>query len=232
MLEEGSDQQNRWQSASKDEDHVEWVNRQKKKIAWVLRWTRWERRNWMVLPLLRLPFVSIVLVYTFEWLFTYGDSLAYIFAKYPYTFPIIGGTKTSQIEDNIKAIQIKLTGEQIKKIENSAPFDLGFPMNMIQPEPQLTGETQNTRLLGCEFNLDASKSVCLPWLTRSSPFLQLRARLTGSGPREGPTITECCYSWKQLCFFVFKQWYNDNFPWSDLSTNQHYGTVTRLLNSI
>lgn len=75
---------------------------------------------------------------------------AYIFAKYPFAFPILGGTKIAQIKDNIKAIEIKLTDEQMKKIEDSAPFDLGFPMNMIQTEPQLTGQTQNARLLGCE----------------------------------------------------------------------------------
>jgi len=74
----------------------------------------------------------------------------------------------SQIEDNIKAIEIKLTDEQIKRIEDSAPFDLGFPMNMIQTEPQLTGQTQNGFLSAGEFDpLLVIKAVCLPLCTFS-----------------------------------------------------------------
>lgn len=108
-------------------------------------------------------------------------ALAYVFAKYPYVFPIVGGTKTSYIEDNIKAIQLKLTDEQIQKIEDTAEFDWGFPMNMILPDPHLTGKTN--------FPLVARKcyagvASCLGYskgLTRFSPFVpQTLATSTGS----------------------------------------------------
>ncbi|SJX61887.1 probable AAD14-Putative aryl-alcohol reductase [Sporisorium reilianum f. sp. reilianum] len=71
-----------------------------------------------------------------------GVALAYVYSKYPYVFPIVGGTKISHLEDNIKAIGTVLTDEQINKIEEVAPFDIGFPLNMIRPDPHLTGETQ------------------------------------------------------------------------------------------
>ena len=54
----------------------------------------------------------------------------------------MGGTKISHLEDNVKAIGVVLTDEQIKKIENTVPFDIGFPLNLIQQDPHLTGETQ------------------------------------------------------------------------------------------
>lgn len=46
-------------------------------------------------------------------------ALAYCFSKAPHVFPIVGGTKISQLEDNIKAINITLNLEQIKTIEEA-----------------------------------------------------------------------------------------------------------------
>lgn len=69
-------------------------------------------------------------------------ALAYVFSKYPFVFPITGFTKISHLEDNVKAIGTVLSDEQIKKIEDTVPFDLGFPLNMIREDPHLTGETQ------------------------------------------------------------------------------------------
>ncbi|SPO21990.1 probable AAD14 - Putative aryl-alcohol reductase [Ustilago trichophora] len=71
-----------------------------------------------------------------------GVALAYCISKYPYVFPIVGGTKISHLEDNVKAIGVVLTDEQIKKIEDVVPFDPGFPMSMIGADPHLTGKTQ------------------------------------------------------------------------------------------
>lgn len=70
-----------------------------------------------------------------------GVALAYCFSKYPYVFPIVGGTKISHLEDNIKAIGVILTDEQIKRIEDVVPFEYGFPLKMIQPDPHLNGQT-------------------------------------------------------------------------------------------
>lgn len=90
----------------------------------------------------------------------------------------------SQIEENIKAIEIKLTDEQMKRIEDSAPFDLGFPMNMIQMEPQLTGQTQNGFLSAGElfylvYALDRMLTITLA---------QHPARSTGSALRKAPIM--------------------------------------------
>ena len=51
--------------------------------------------------------------------------------KTPYVFPIIGGRKVEHLMDNIGALDISLTTEQIKYLEDVIPFDLGFPHNMI-----------------------------------------------------------------------------------------------------
>jgi diketogulonate reductase-like aldo/keto reductase len=46
-------------------------------------------------------------------------------------FPIIGGRKVEQLHENIGALDIALTAEQIKRIEDAKPLDLGFPHTMI-----------------------------------------------------------------------------------------------------
>lgn len=51
--------------------------------------------------------------------------------KYPYVYPIVGGRKLEHLKGNIEALKIELTDEQIYEIENAAPFDSGFPMNML-----------------------------------------------------------------------------------------------------
>ena len=51
--------------------------------------------------------------------------------KTPYVFPIIGGRKVEHLMDNIEALDISLTTEQIKCLEEVIPFDLGFPHGMI-----------------------------------------------------------------------------------------------------
>jgi aryl-alcohol dehydrogenase-like predicted oxidoreductase len=46
-------------------------------------------------------------------------------------FPIIGGRKVEQLKENIAALDISLTPEQIQRIEQAAPIDLGFPHNLV-----------------------------------------------------------------------------------------------------
>jgi hypothetical protein len=46
-------------------------------------------------------------------------------------FPIIGGRKVEQLHENIGALDITLTAEQIKRIEDAKPLDPGFPHSMI-----------------------------------------------------------------------------------------------------
>ncbi|KAI9440919.1 NADP-dependent oxidoreductase domain-containing protein [Lactarius indigo] len=58
-------------------------------------------------------------------------AIAYHLQKLPYVFPIIGGRKVEQLQDNITALDISLTADQIKRIEDAAPFDPGFPFTMF-----------------------------------------------------------------------------------------------------
>ncbi|KAI1261683.1 aryl-alcohol dehydrogenase [Xylariaceae sp. FL1019] len=61
-------------------------------------------------------------------------ALAYVMAKYPYVYPIVGGRKVQHLEDNIKALSIQLTRKQIEYLESVTTFDIGFPMNFVGRE--------------------------------------------------------------------------------------------------
>ncbi|KZT08151.1 Aldo/keto reductase [Laetiporus sulphureus 93-53] len=58
-------------------------------------------------------------------------AIAYVMQKTPYVFPIIGGRRIEQLTDNIQALEIALSPEQVAYLEGVLPFDLGFPSNMI-----------------------------------------------------------------------------------------------------
>ncbi|RDX42505.1 aryl-alcohol dehydrogenase [Lentinus brumalis] len=58
-------------------------------------------------------------------------AIAYVMQKVPYVFPIIGGRKVEHLQANIKALDISLTEEHVKKIEDAVPFTPGFPYNVI-----------------------------------------------------------------------------------------------------
>lgn len=67
-------------------------------------------------------------------------AIAYVMAKAPNVFPIVGGRKIEHLHDNIKALSIRLTREQIEYLESVQPFDIGFPANFIGRDPSDTGE--------------------------------------------------------------------------------------------
>ena len=46
-------------------------------------------------------------------------------------FPIVGGRKVEHLKQNIQALDISLSPEQIHRIDNAKPLDLGFPYTMI-----------------------------------------------------------------------------------------------------
>ena len=56
-------------------------------------------------------------------------------AKAPYVFPIVGGRKLDHIKGNIDALNIALDPEDVKEIDDAAPFDLGFPYSFIGTTP-------------------------------------------------------------------------------------------------
>ncbi|OCH91304.1 Aldo/keto reductase [Obba rivulosa] len=54
-------------------------------------------------------------------------AIAYVMQKTPYVFPIVGGRKVEHLMDNIDALNIALSAEQIQYLESVVPFDPGFP---------------------------------------------------------------------------------------------------------
>ena len=58
-------------------------------------------------------------------------ALAYVMHKAPYIFPICGGRKIDHLKGNIEALGLELSEEEMKEIEDAAPFDLGFPFKLI-----------------------------------------------------------------------------------------------------
>ncbi|KAI9025398.1 Aldo/keto reductase [Hyaloraphidium curvatum] len=58
-------------------------------------------------------------------------AIAYVMQKTPYVFPIVGGRKVEHLMDNIEALTLSLSKEQIAKLEAVLPFEPGFPSNFI-----------------------------------------------------------------------------------------------------
>ncbi|EMD34675.1 hypothetical protein CERSUDRAFT_116863 [Gelatoporia subvermispora B] len=58
-------------------------------------------------------------------------AIAYVMQKTPYVFPIIGGRKVEHLMDNIEALSIALSPEQIQYLEGIVPFEPGFPNMFI-----------------------------------------------------------------------------------------------------
>ena len=72
-------------------------------------------------------------------------ALAYVMHKAPYTFPIVGGRKVEHLKGNIEALGLRLSEEEIKEIDGSYNFEIGFPHNMFNPA--------NTLISGPEDNV-------------------------------------------------------------------------------
>lgn len=59
-------------------------------------------------------------------------AIAYLLHKSPYVFPVVGGRKVEHLLQNVDALRIALTEEQIREIEAAGPeFDVGFPGRLI-----------------------------------------------------------------------------------------------------
>ena len=54
-------------------------------------------------------------------------AIAWIMQKAPYVFPVIGGRKVEHLHQNLEALDIHLTDEQIQRLDNVVPLDRGFP---------------------------------------------------------------------------------------------------------
>jgi len=67
-------------------------------------------------------------------------ALAYVMAKAPYVFPIVGGRKVQHLQDNIQALNIKLSSKDIEFLESIIPFEPGFPNNFVGEDPHYGGQ--------------------------------------------------------------------------------------------
>lgn len=58
-------------------------------------------------------------------------AIAYLMHKTPYVFPIVGGRKPEQLQQNIEALNVALSKEQIAFLDEASPFNPGFPYNIF-----------------------------------------------------------------------------------------------------
>jgi len=66
-------------------------------------------------------------------------ALAYVMAKAPNVFPLVGGRKVEHLHANIEALKIKLSDKQIEYLESVVPFEPGFPNNFVGTNPHWGG---------------------------------------------------------------------------------------------
>ncbi|ROT42617.1 putative aryl-alcohol dehydrogenase [Sodiomyces alkalinus F11] len=75
-----------------------------------------------------------------------GVALAYVRHKAGHVVPIVGGRKVEHLKDNIAALSLRLSDEQIAFLESVRPFDSGFPSNFLGEDPNVTGQSVRLRL--------------------------------------------------------------------------------------
>ncbi|EJT97331.1 Aldo/keto reductase [Dacryopinax primogenitus] len=74
-------------------------------------------------------------------------AISYCLHKQPYVFPIIGGKKISHLKENIKALSIRLTREQIDLLDAAIPFDIGFPQSFLGGDPAMSADGKSTNFI-------------------------------------------------------------------------------------
>jgi aryl-alcohol dehydrogenase-like predicted oxidoreductase len=61
-----------------------------------------------------------------------GIALAYVMHKAPDVFPVVGGRKIEHLKENIAALNVRLSDNEIKEIEDAGePFKMGFPHDFL-----------------------------------------------------------------------------------------------------
>jgi aryl-alcohol dehydrogenase-like predicted oxidoreductase len=58
-------------------------------------------------------------------------SLAWLLAKPTVTSVIFGARSIEQLDDNLKAVDVKLSADQVKRLDDASAFDVGYPYTMI-----------------------------------------------------------------------------------------------------
>ena len=59
-------------------------------------------------------------------------ALAWLLHQPGVVSPIFGGSKVSQVEDNIKAVELELSAEHLKTLSDASAIDLGFPHDFLK----------------------------------------------------------------------------------------------------
>ena len=58
-------------------------------------------------------------------------SLAWLLAKPTVTSVIFGARSVAQLEENLKAAEVKLSAEDVQRLDDASAFELGYPYNFI-----------------------------------------------------------------------------------------------------
>ena len=80
-------------------------------------------------------------------------AMAYVMHKTPYVFPIVGGRTIDHLKQNIEALALELTQEDIDEIEGAVPFDIGFPNNFYYGE-KMAAHPNEVWILGMSGTFD------------------------------------------------------------------------------
>jgi hypothetical protein len=120
-------------------------------------------------------------------------ALAYVMQKAPYVFPIVGGRTIKHLKENIKALTLELTEEDIEEIEKAYPFVLGFPHSFMWGEkvPAVAGDIWPINMGGTfdyvgepKVRETETKSTYFEWLysncVKNRLFLQQKAEIRGA----------------------------------------------------
>nr|POE63721.1 putative aryl-alcohol dehydrogenase aad14 [Quercus suber] len=82
-------------------------------------------------------------------------ALAYVRAKAPNVLPLVGGRKVEHLHDNIAALELHLTREEVTFLESKNNFNVGFPANFVGEDWNLTGKTSGVIAAGGPLVLDS-----------------------------------------------------------------------------
>lgn len=75
-------------------------------------------------------------------------ALAYVRQKAHNVFPIVGGRKVAHLRDNIRALSLRLSPEQMARLEGEVPFAPGYPHDLIGFDPRESDEPSWLSTLG------------------------------------------------------------------------------------
>ncbi|KAF2686217.1 Aldo/keto reductase [Lentithecium fluviatile CBS 122367] len=102
-------------------------------------------------------------------------ALAYVMHKAPYVFPIVGGRKISHLTSNIEALGLRLSPDEIDKIDNAYGFEIGFPHDFVS--------RGNKMVLGPEDNAFNSRQGYFDYVVRAPrPIAPHQGPLDRTGP--------------------------------------------------